>query len=177
MSDLTLNKPIYNKSAPCIAKIKEKILLNSSDSNKKTYHISLNIEGTGLHFHPGDSIGILPQNDPGRIQALLSCIKESPEEEILHPASQKTMTLSSYLTTKVNLSRINTSLLRSLFEKDINHPLAHLIEPENKADLSLFLAGKDLADVLEEINITPSIQDLLEHVSPLLPRFSQSLPL
>ena len=38
--------------------------LNGRGSNKETRHLELSLEGSGLTFEPGDSLGIYPENDP-----------------------------------------------------------------------------------------------------------------
>ncbi len=176
MIDLTFSKPIYNKSSPCLARIKEKKLLNGANSTKQTYHISLDIEGTGLHFHPGDSLGVLPQNDPKHVQHLLALLKNDPTETILDPRSQTRIDLESYFSSKVNLSRINSSLLRFFVDKTFDSSqkerFTSLLLPENKTALTEFTQGKDLVDIFQEFQeVSFSIQDLCEHFAPLLPRF------
>ncbi len=173
MTNLAPTKSLYSKAAPCLAKMHSKTLLNPSNKTKQTYHISLNIQETGLFFQPGDSLGILPQNDPNLIQELLTFIDSSPDKILVDPRSQSPLSLIEYFTSKVNLSRINTSLLASLpvnlQKKDM---LCSLLEPENKLALTAFLEGKDLLDIFEELdvsNIPPEV--LLPHLAPLLPRF------
>lgn len=176
MIDLTLSKPVYSKTSPCLAQIKEKKLLNGSNSTKKTYHISLDISGTGLHFHPGDSIGVLPQNDPKHVQQILSILKNNLSETIVDPRSQKLIDLETYFGSKVNLSRINSSLLRFFLDKTSDtkqkKQLTSLLLPENKNTLTEFIQGKDLIDIFQEFQeVSFATQELCEHFAPLLPRF------
>lgn len=176
MIDLSISKPIYNKTTPCIAKVKEKIILTGSNSTKETYHISLDIEDTQLEFHPGDSIAVFPQNDPKFVTQLLSLLGCPPEEKLIDPRSGLEMSAFSYFSSKINLAKVSSSLLKHLIDLPI-HPekkiyFSSLFQPENKPALIDFLAQNDLIEVLSHIEQPlNSIAPLLEHLSPLLPRF------
>lgn len=39
-------------------------------------HLEINVEGSGMAYHPGDSIGILPENDPALVKGLLRRLGE-----------------------------------------------------------------------------------------------------
>lgn len=174
MNNSTLSPSSYSRTTPYLSQIKERQLLNSPHSTKQTYHISLHIQEPQLHFLPGDSIGIFPQNDPLIVSHLLSLLKTNPEELIIDPKSGESTTALAYLCSKVNLARINSSLLRCLSTKNPSQTtLSSLVLPENKELLSQFLQDKDLIDLFLAVPLleTPSLQELCEHLSPLLPRF------
>ena len=59
------------KANPFPAEITESINLNSSRSTKQTIHLEVSLEGSGLTFEPGDSLGIVPENDPAMVEAVL----------------------------------------------------------------------------------------------------------
>jgi sulfite reductase (NADPH) flavoprotein alpha-component len=163
----------YTKTSPCLVTISEKVLLNKTDSIKQTYHIGLNIADTSLHFMPGDSVGILPQNDPHLTQKLLSLLHIDPEASLLDPRAKTPTTVFDFFLHKVNFSQLNSSLLRSILPsleraKDRDF-LSHLLKPENRSLLLEFLTGKDAIDLLEELPITSFSS--FEHLAPLLPRF------
>ena len=56
--------------------------LNGRGSNKETRHLELSIEGANFHFEPGDSIGILPENDEQLVNALLTALQFDSETEV-----------------------------------------------------------------------------------------------
>jgi sulfite reductase (NADPH) flavoprotein alpha-component len=62
---------LYSKAIPFPAEITESINLNSSRSTKQTIHLELSLEGSGLNFEPGDSLGVVPENDPEMVEAVL----------------------------------------------------------------------------------------------------------
>jgi sulfite reductase (NADPH) flavoprotein alpha-component len=62
---------LYSKANPFPAEITESINLNSSRSTKQTIQLELSLEGSGLDFEPGDSLGVVPENDPEMVEAVL----------------------------------------------------------------------------------------------------------
>lgn len=175
MIDSTFAKKSYTKTSPCLVTISEKTLLNKQDSVKQTYHISLNIENTDLHFQPGDSLAILPQNDPKFVLRLLSILKISPDQSIIEPRSGESSSSFDFFTKKVNLSQVPPSLVRNSIHFMQNHEqkerLSVLIDPLNKTLLQEFLQGKDLIEFFEEYSIDTSCFSFYEYLAPLLPRF------
>jgi sulfite reductase (NADPH) flavoprotein alpha-component len=62
---------LYSKANPFPAEITESINLNGSRSTKQTIHLELSLAGSGLTFEPGDSLGVVPENDPAMVVAVL----------------------------------------------------------------------------------------------------------
>lgn len=79
-----------------LARIKERIRLNPG-SEKETYHIVLDLEGSGIEYTVGDCIGVYPENDPGYVSNLIDALGEP--------------SLQDFLLKEANLSRIPKKLL------------------------------------------------------------------
>ena len=73
---------LYSKANPFPAEITESINLNSSRSTKQTIHLELSLEGSGLAFEPGDSLGIVPENDPEMVEAVLRAAGLDPDDAL-----------------------------------------------------------------------------------------------
>ena len=117
---------IFDKSNPFPAKIKERSLLNKSGSTKQTYHVVLDIKGSGLTFKPGDSIAVLAKNDASRVEEALRTLGAKGEDPIVDPRTNQSMTMHDYLTYKVNLSRLPTfAPLLPRFYSVASSPNAH----------------------------------------------------
>lgn len=168
--------PGSDRKNPALATIKERFPLTKSGSTKHVYHISLNLKNTSLKFKVGDSIGIFPQNDPHHIKQLLEALHTTGEETIIDPRSNVPMSFLFFLSYKVNLARLTSSFLKlyckHIQDNDKKKHLCHLLLPENKSELILFLNSHDMLDFVrayEEVHVP--LQDLCEQFSPLLPRF------
>ena len=166
----------YSKADPYSVTLKEKVLLTHPASSKQTYHISLDIAESDLIFHPGDSIGVLPQNDPNLVNKFFAILSSEPQDLLIDPRSQKEMTAQDYLLHKVNFYRVNTSLIKYFFNEGKNpiqkEKLKTLLEPENKEVLTEFIKGKDIVDLITLLQEKPtSLKDIAPCFTPLLPRF------
>ncbi len=66
--------PSTRKANPFPAEITELVNLNGSRSTKETIHLELSLEGSGLTFEPGNSLGIMAENDPEMVEAVLRAV-------------------------------------------------------------------------------------------------------
>ena len=64
-------EPAVSRARPFEAEVTELINLNSSRSTTETFHVELSLEGAGLAYEPGDSLGFLPSNDPRLVEDVL----------------------------------------------------------------------------------------------------------
>jgi sulfite reductase (NADPH) flavoprotein alpha-component len=61
----------WTRARPFEAEITEHVRLTGSRSTSDTRHIELSLEGSGIAYEPGDSLGIVPRNDPVLVDAIL----------------------------------------------------------------------------------------------------------
>ncbi|MCH9627289.1 MAG: Sulfite reductase [NADPH] flavoprotein alpha-component [Chlamydiales bacterium] len=76
--------------------IKERVRLNPG-SEKETYHVVLDLKGSGIEYSVGDCIGIYPENDPTYVSTLVEKLKAP--------------SIHDFLLKKANLHRIPKKLL------------------------------------------------------------------
>ena len=60
-----------SRGHPFEAEITESIRLSGSRSTSDTHHVAVSLEGSGIAYEPGDSLGIVPSNDPALADAVL----------------------------------------------------------------------------------------------------------
>lgn len=65
---------LASRERPFEAKITEKVNLNSSRSSNRTFHVALALAGSGIAYEPGDSLGIVPENDPALVEEMLATV-------------------------------------------------------------------------------------------------------
>ena len=54
----------YSRKNPFAAEVLTNVVMNGRGSDKEVHHIELDTEDSGLTWEPGDSLGIIPANDP-----------------------------------------------------------------------------------------------------------------
>jgi sulfite reductase (NADPH) flavoprotein alpha-component len=62
----------WNRTRPFEAEIAERIRLSGSRSTSDTWHVELSLEGSGIAYEPGDSLGFVSANDPALVDAVLA---------------------------------------------------------------------------------------------------------
>jgi sulfite reductase (NADPH) flavoprotein alpha-component len=61
----------WSRSRPFEAEVTEHIRLSGSRSTSDTWHVELSLEGAGIAYEPGDSLGFVPMNDSALVDAVL----------------------------------------------------------------------------------------------------------
>lgn len=102
----------YTKKKPFNAEILEKINLNMDGSNKETYHVELSLEDSGITFEPGDSLGIIPQNDPALVTQLIDALGFEAATEVT--VQDATVTLADALTNTLEITVVSKPLVQKL---------------------------------------------------------------
>ncbi len=136
---------MVNKENPFLAPLLDRERLNKQGSSKETYHVSLDIRGSGMVYSPGDCVAVLPENDP----ELVLLIEEALGTSQFH----------DFLLKKANLSRVTGRFLDKVCHRSFAH----------ERDKIEYLQGKDLLDIIQDNQL--DFSSFLEHLSPLLPRF------
>ncbi|BAK15717.1 sulfite reductase, alpha subunit [Solibacillus silvestris StLB046] len=138
-------KSAYDKNNPFYAEVLESINLNGRGSNKKTQHLELSLEGSGLTYEPGDSVGILPENDANLVTALLLSLGFEGSEVVTVKNHSKS--LNEALTLHFEITVLTKPLLQKLAVFSENDKLEALLEDDSK--LKEYVYGRDLLDVVQ----------------------------
>lgn len=146
----------WSKSNPFEAEIGELVNLNGSRSEKATWHVELSLEGSGLAYEPGDAIGIVPENDPSEVDAVLTAARIEGDDE-LHAA----------LSERFEITRLTPPVVQSYAALNGNETLREIAAGPALTD---FMADRHLADLLAEFPADLDAERLLSLLRPLPPR-------
>jgi sulfite reductase (NADPH) flavoprotein alpha-component len=64
-------KPVYDRNNPFCARLLRNVLLNKPGSAKEVRHYEIHLEGSGLSYHVGDALGVIPANCADLVNSLL----------------------------------------------------------------------------------------------------------
>ncbi|WP_338448915.1 assimilatory sulfite reductase (NADPH) flavoprotein subunit [Niallia oryzisoli] len=137
----------YSRTNPFRAEVLENLNLNGRGSNKETRHLELSLEGSGLTFEPGDTLGIYPENDPGLVDLLIEELKLNPEESVTVNKQGEVRSLKDALTTYFELTVLTKPLLEKALELTNNEKLSELL---SSGDVKEYLHGRDLVDLVRD---------------------------
>lgn len=141
---------IYTRTNPFKAEVLENINLNGKGSNKETRHIELLLEDSNLMYEPGDSIGILPENDPQLVKDFIEVMNWDAAETLTIKEEERTV--AEALSTYYEITVLTKPLLTKLSTTFQNEKLARLLEDEDA--LKDYLANYDLLDLVIDFNLT-----------------------
>lgn len=165
---------VYHKQNPYLSAIRERYSLSLPGSEKNTLHLVLDLRGSGLTYHAGDSIGIFPRHDPELVKKTLHAAKAQGDEEV--EAAGEKISFSEYLFSKGNLTTVSPKLVKEILARQTNQEkiqfLKELLQEENREAMKAYLGMHEVWDFLlsnEEVTFSP--QELISLLMPVLPRF------
>lgn len=107
----------YNKNNPFIATVKERYLLSKPGSIKRTTHVVLDINGSGITYNVGDCIAVFPTNEDELVDKTLQSMRATGHEEIRDKQSGNLFNLRTFLIQRANLTQISRKFLAEICKK------------------------------------------------------------
>jgi sulfite reductase (NADPH) flavoprotein alpha-component len=157
--------PGRSRNNPVYATFLSRYRLNRAGSEKETWHIDIDLAGTGLDYEVGDSFGIFPANDEALVEAVLDALGAPADFPI------GSRTLREELTDGVSLSPAPDMLFQLI---------SFITGGERKLKAKALAEGKDpdgdaaTLDVLAALQkfpgIRPDPEAFIEALDPLQPR-------
>ncbi len=170
-------KPKWTKSHPFMAPVLERINLNGRGSEKQTLHMELSLEGSGLTYQPGDSLGILPNNRPDLVFALIELLGEDPETSVQTPDGEQT--LREALTRHYEITVLTRPVIQRYAALCEARELQALLAEGRNKDLMAWSDGRDLIDLLKAYPVSgltgQALVDILRKLPPRLYSIASSL--
>lgn len=154
----TSNSEVYTRKNPFLATVVDKVKITGRDSDKEVNHVELSLEGSGIVYEPGDSVGILASNPPELVEAILKHSGFEGTESVT--IKEGVFPLSEALLNHLEITVINRDVIQKFQAKAENSELQKVIENEELLDQ--FLYGHDVLDLLEEFPFTFAAQDLAD---------------
>lgn len=152
---LRLQVTPYGEQNAFTARVLERSHLSGSAPH--AWHIRLDIRGSGIRYRAGDTLWVLPENDPTLLAGLAAGLGD---EQAITQLRDK------------ELRQLSKGVLRELAKLGGSEALKALLKSSQRKALEAYLWGADLLDVLQD-HCPPgsvSLAQLLEILSPCLPR-------
>ena len=136
----------FSAENPWPAKVLESIQLNGRGSDKETYHIELDLAGSGLHYAPGDSLAVVPANHLPLVEEVLLAARLSDTTPV--QLDGESLPLAAALATHRELTVLTRDVLERYAALTPHAGLQELLTDANR--LQPYLYGRDVADLLTE---------------------------
>jgi len=157
--------PGRSREHPVLATFVSRRLLNSRGSEKETWHIDFDLEGSGLDYVVGDSFGIFARNELGHVDQIIALLGAS------HTTKVRGRTLRDVLAEEVSLSPAPDSLfeLISFITGGTQREKARALEQGDDPDGDA--ATLDVMAGLQKFSgVRPHPEAFVEALEPLQPR-------
>lgn len=160
----------HTRENPYFAHVAEKRALTHPSSTKQTVHLSFTIDDSSVHYEAGDACGVVPQNSPELVDAVLGQLPFSGNEMVAVPKAGS-LPLRQALLEKFAITRLSRNMLRQYAALTQCLQLQSLLMPEQHGEFDRYLHGRDLVDLLKECPGGFSSPDELVKLLPrLVPR-------
>lgn len=159
----------WSRKRPFPAKLLYKVNLNGPKSDKETRHVEIAIDGAELPYEPGDALGVMPQNSPETVAAVLAVSRLDGGVPV--EIDGATLPLQEALTRRLEIGKLTqpTVIKFQVFAESAR--LAQVLEPDNVEDRNAYLWGRELIDLLvEHPRVAISPQELADMLPRLAPR-------
>jgi sulfite reductase (NADPH) flavoprotein alpha-component len=163
----------YTRNNPYTSTVRENYRLTAEGSEKETRHIDLTLE-EGMHYTPGDAVGILAENRASEVAAVLKALGFSGDERVLDHYKVE-ISLEEAVRTRLAIGKLTRSTINQYAKLvDPAKPiprLAAMTGAEGKAMAEEHCWGREFIDLLEEFpGVVKEPQKLFTVLQRLTPR-------
>ena len=159
---------VYSREHPFSAAVLANQRIVSRDSARDIRHLELSLEGSGLHYQPGDALGVWPRNPPALVEQWLRVLQIDGAREVTWRG--RNQSLWQWLERDRELTRLHRGFIAALAAAGEHTELAELLKPEQAARLAVMLADDQPIDLLRRYPTTWQPEALLGALRPLTPR-------
>lgn len=138
----------YGKKNPFHATVLENLILNGRGADKETRHIELSLEGSGLTYQPGDSLGVYPTNPPELVQGVLDQLGLQPDDAVT--VGGETRSLQHALLHQLEITTLTRPMMKHYGALVASKKLAALVDEKNPDRFASYVYGRDVLDLVTE---------------------------
>ncbi|WP_207916003.1 diflavin oxidoreductase [Natronoflexus pectinivorans] len=155
-----LNKRELDDYNAFYAKVMKKGLLTAKGYNKRTYHLTLDMNGFKGEFHPGDSFGVYAINSRLLVDKILRAMKYDGTHRVL--VDNKSKMLKETLVHDFEITMVTPVVIKKYAELAGHRDLAKLVANELQ-----MIAFCEFHDVLDLVTMFPAQVDQQQFLSIL----------
>ncbi|WP_428908160.1 sulfite reductase subunit alpha [Niallia sp. Krafla_26] len=173
------NTTAYSRTNPFRATVLKNINLNGTGSNKETRHLELSLKDSGLSYIPGDALGVVPENNPELVEAILEEMNWDAQTPVSINKQGETLPLKEALTNHFEITLLNKKIVKQAAELTDHTEIKKLVADDNAEQLKEYIYGRDLLDLLRDFGPwnagAEEIVSLLRKMPPRLYSIASSM--
>ncbi len=159
------------RDKPCLATLRASRPLNEPGAEKQTQNVVLSLGGSGIHYEPGDSLGVWADNYPEEVDLILTILRARGSEQVTL-ADGSASTAREALTRQCNLREPGEDLYELLgrHARDAGEA-ARLKQLANDDSAATAHGVHDVFDVLVRFrSARPTVTEFVGALGKLQPR-------
>jgi sulfite reductase (NADPH) flavoprotein alpha-component len=160
--------PQFDKTSPFAAELLTNQRITGRDSAKDVRHIELSLQGSGMHYEPGDSLGVMASNPPELVDQLLQALNLNEHDDVT--VNGKSMQLRDALGSELGVTALSQSFLAQYAQYADSDQLNGLLTSEDRHELAAFLADRQIIDVVNQYPVAISAAQLVTMLRRMTPR-------
>ncbi|WP_462170484.1 assimilatory sulfite reductase (NADPH) flavoprotein subunit [Pseudoalteromonas xiamenensis] len=148
----------YTKQNPFDAELSVVQKITGRDSTKDVRHIEISLEGSGITYQPGDSLGVYFLNDEARVEEIIALLKL--DASTLVNVADEQITLRDALIEKLELTQSYPGFVEKYAQATNSADLQAVAV--DKAALREYIAARQIFDVIKQNPATIDAQTLVD---------------
>lgn len=141
----------YTRKNPFHAEVLTNVVLNGRGSEKEVRHVELDTEDSGLIWEPGDSLGIIPNNDPAVVDELIGTLNLSPDESVTGVDGE--VPLHEALTKQYEITTLTRPFIEKYGQLAESKKLDGLLADDAREELVAYMDGRHVVDLVEDFPV------------------------
>lgn len=167
--DVTIEEPQapYSKSNPFQAEVLKNTILTQPEASREVRHLEISLEGYREAYEPGDSLVVIPQNDPVLVNQLIDALNWDAETPIQMNDSDSMRSLKEALTHDFEIAKLTPVLMKNAAEL-LGNPMLNAIIQKSEW-VQNYIYGKDVIDLIRDFTPVALEPNMLPQLLRKLP--------
>lgn len=157
---------VYSKQHPFTASLLACQKITGRDSVKDIQHVEISLADSGIHYAPGDALGVYFTNDPAVVARVIGACGAKPNDVVKIKGEH--FSIEAALTERLELTLSYPGFVKSYQDACKDKDLLAILD--DKVALRAFLDERQIVDIVEQFPSTISAQKLVDALRPISPR-------
>jgi len=161
-----VSESVFNKQNPFSASLLACLKITGRDSVKDIQHVEISLEGSGLQYAPGDSLGVYFTNDAAVVNKIIKVTETNNNDNV--KIKDDSMTLEVALSEKLELTLSYPGFIKAYQAATNDIGLKAILD--DKPALRTFMEERQIVDIVEQFPNKLTAQQLVDALRPITPR-------
>ncbi|MFD0726175.1 assimilatory sulfite reductase (NADPH) flavoprotein subunit [Lysobacter brunescens] len=158
----------WTRERPFVAELLTNQRITGRGSDKDIRHIELSLEGAGLDYEPGDALGVVIENPPALVEAIVAELGLDAAAPVT--MGTDTLPLRDWLGKRREITRLSRPFVATHAAHAGSDALNRLLAPDQREALTALMADAQIIDLLHDHPGAWTAEALVEALRPLQPR-------